>query len=126
MSGQGDLITSSGKKSSISMRIYLPLDGKGIHCEHSTLLAYDGDSIPERYDQKDPRFQVFGEMEITSAQPIEKMPTIPSASCDVRVFDYDLEVDIVGGAVEITAVSAGPDDEVAVVGKVTLPKLETV
>lgn len=96
-------------------------DGKGTRSERSTLYTYDGDSIPERFDDDDPGFREYGVMEITASKPIEKLPTKLSASCERPVFDYNLEVEIVGGSVQLTAVSADNGKEV---GYLVLPELD--
>ena len=90
------------------------------------LYAYDGDAPPERFDGNNPGFREYGLMTITTSKPIEKLPIEDSASGGIRVFNYNLEVEIVGGSVQITATSTAPDDIGKEVGKLVLPKLDTV
>ncbi|KKY37128.1 putative actin-like atpase domain-containing protein [Diaporthe ampelina] len=122
----GDSITSCGKKTTMAMFLACKLEGKGTHSERSMLYAYDGDAPPKRFDGSNPGFREYGLMTITTSKPVEKLPIEDSASGGIRVFNYNLEVEIVGGSVQITATSTAPDDIGKEVGKLVLPKLDTV
>ncbi|KAK7731894.1 hypothetical protein SLS63_005191 [Diaporthe eres] len=122
---QGDLIDVDKEW---TMPMYLACDvfGKGIHSERSTIYAYYGDSAPERYNGNDPKFREWAVMMITATKPIEKLPKDQSITGGKRRFDYNLNVKIVGGSVELTATSAVPGDGDKEVGKLVLPKLDTI
>ncbi|KAK7701494.1 hypothetical protein SLS64_010239 [Diaporthe eres] len=123
--GKGDLIDVDKEW---TMPMYLACDvfGKGIHSERSTIYAYYGDSAPERYNGNDPKFREWAVMMITATKPIEKLPKDQSITGGKRRFDYNLNVKIVGGSVELTATSAVPGDGDKEVGKLVLPKLDTI
>lgn len=108
------------------MQLSCEPDGKGTRSERSSLYKHDGDSVPERFDEDDPGFKEYGVMEITASKPIEKLPTKPSASCERPVFEYNLEVEIVGGSVQLKAISAHRDDNGKEVGRLVLPELDTI
>lgn len=109
------------------MAMYLSFDigGKGNHSERSIFYAHEGDSPPERLEGKD-AFREYGTMTITATKPIEQLPVEDSDSGGRRVFEYNLQIEIVGGSVQITATSADPGDGGKKVGKLVLPKLETM
>lgn len=109
----------------MSMFLACGIEGKGTYSERSTLYAYHGGAAPKRFDEDNPGFQEYGVMTITTSKPIQKLPIEDSASGGIRVFNYKLEVEIVGGSVQITAISAAPDDNGKEVGKLVLPQLET-
>lgn len=108
------------------MFIGCDLYGKGTHTERSMLYAYHGDSNPKRYSKDDPKFEEYGVMAITTTKPIEKLPEEDIDGWARRVFDYNVEVEIVGGSVQLTATSAATVDGGKEVGKFFLPKLDTM
>ena len=112
----------TGTKSTMAMFLACDPWAKGARSERSTLYAYDGDLAPELFDANDPEFRDYGVMEITASKPIEKLPFEDSESGGRRVFNYDLQIEIVGGSVQIIATD--PADDGNEVGKMILPELD--
>lgn len=65
-------------------------------------------------------------MTITPTKRIEQLIVEDSDSGERRVFKYNLQIEIVGGSIQITATSGNPHDGGKEVGKLVLPKLETM
>lgn len=109
------------------MAMYLGFDipARGFHSERSTFYANNSDSPPKLFEDI-AAFQEYGVMTITTSKRVEKLPIEDSGSGGKRVFDYRLEVEIVGGSVQITATSTDPDDDGKEVGKLVLPTLDAV
>lgn len=107
--------------------MYLAFDraAKGNHSERSIFYACDADSPPERFEGKDV-LREYGLMTITATKPIEQLPVEDSDSGGRRVFEYNLQIEIVGGSIQITATSGNPHDGGKEVGKLVLPKLDTI
>lgn len=121
---QGDLICTD-QKSTIAMYLSFDAKAKGTHTERSIFYACDADSPPERFEGKDV-FREYGLMTITATKRIEKLTVEDSESGGRRVFKYNLQIEIVGGSIHITATSADHHDGGKEVGKLVLPKLDTM
>lgn len=121
---QGDLICTD-QKSTIAMYLAFDRAAKGIHSERSIFYACDADWPPERFEGKDV-FREYGLMTITATKPIEQLPVEDSDSGGRRTFEYNLQIEIVGGSIQITATSADRHDGGKEVGKLVLPKLDTM
>lgn len=117
---------STDKKSAIAMFLAFEPEAKGKHTERSTFWAYDGDSPPERYKGVDAGFQEYGVMTITPPKPIEQFQIEDSDSGGRRVFDYNLQIEIVGGSIQITATTVATGGGGKEVGKLVLPKLDAM
>lgn len=110
----------------MAMFLAFELEAKGIHTERSTFWVCDGDSPPQRYGGVDAGFQEYGVMTITPPKPIEQLQIEDSDSGGRRVFDYNLQIEIVGGSIQITATSASAAGGGKEVGKLVLPKLDAM
>lgn len=121
---QGDLICTD-QKSTIAMYLAFDRAAKGTHTERSIFYACDADSPPERFEGKD-AFREYGLMTISATKPIEQLLIEDSDSGGRRVFEYNLQIEIVGGSIQITATSGSPHDGGKEVGKLVLPKLDTM
>lgn len=120
---QGQSI-STDKKFTRHMSFSFDTEAKGMHTERSTFWAYDGDSPPERYKEVDAGFQEYGVMEIKPPKPIERLRIEDPEIGGRRVFHYDLQIEIVGGSIQVTATSVA--DGGMEVGKLVLPKLDSM
>lgn len=110
------------------MNMFLAFDryAEGTHTECSTFYAHDGDSPPKLFEGMEAGFQEYGAMTITPPRRIEQLQMESTDSGERRVFDYNLQIEIVGGSIQITAVSTSPVDRGKEVGKLVLPELETM
>lgn len=108
------------------MYLVFDSDAKGMHTQHATFYACDRDSLPKRLSEAGAGLWEYGEITITVTKPIEQLPVEESETGERRVFDYIVQIEIVGGSVQITLTSAARGDGGKVVGKLVLPKLDTI
>lgn len=118
---------SADKKSTMAMFLAFDRDAKGMHTQHSPFYAHRGvDPPPKRFGDAEAELQEYGVMTITITNPIEQLKLEDSGDGGIRAFDYNLQIEIVGGSVQITGTSAVRGDGGKEVGKLVLPKLETM
>ncbi|KAL1863126.1 hypothetical protein Daus18300_008118 [Diaporthe australafricana] len=106
------------------MYLSCDVDAKGPRTERSSFFTFDDTHPPEHYDQGDPKFVEYGEIEITATKLIEDLPVVVDGDEIRREFRYNLQVKFVGGSVAITATSAHAEDHGKQVGRAVLSGLE--
>lgn len=121
--GQGDSI-STDKKSTMPMVFAFDNTKKGRHTESAKFYAYDGESPPDLFDESNPKFEEYGVMTITLPKKIEQLQLQSATIDERREYHYNLQVEIVNGSIEITAISTSPVDHGKEIGKLVLSKLE--